>query len=72
MNIFSSGPAKTEFIMKFVRAIMSQQRLVNFLMYCERNSGIVKHMPPLTWLQCVTVADGVRGCLLFVSSLCQF
>ncbi len=51
MNIFSKGPGKTEFIMKFVQAIMSQRRLVNFLMYCACNAGIVKHMLPLTWLQ---------------------
>ncbi len=43
MNIFSKGPGKTEFIMKFVQAIMSQRRLVNFLMYCACNSGIIKH-----------------------------
>lgn len=44
--------------MKFVQAIMSQQRLVSFLMYCACNSGIVKHMVPLTWLQ--TVMASVR------------
>lgn len=43
MNIFSKGPGKTEFIMKFVQAIMSQRRLVNFLMYCTCNCGAVKH-----------------------------
>lgn len=62
MNIFSKGPGKTEFIMKFVQAIMSQRRLVNFLMYCACDGGIVKHMPSP---DLVTEDDGCRITALF-------